>query len=164
MAGDLHGCANDCKSSRNLYIFVSHIYILLHDINFNFDDTAMFELRVEQEKIYFLRIVNANLISQMFMKVAKHIFTVVAVDAGYTNPYITELLVIAPSQNVDVLLKADQPVGSYYMAASAYVNAEGIPFDNSTTKTIVLYASQDAHHPVNTEVCAEAVSLNSGIS
>ena len=86
MPGDLHGCANDCKSSRQLYISVPHIYILFH---VNFDDTAMFELRVEQGKITLLRIVNANLISQIFIKVAKHMFTVVAVDAGYTNPYIT---------------------------------------------------------------------------
>ena len=69
---------------------------LFHDINFNFnfDDTSMFELRVEQGKVYLLRIVNANLISEMFMKVAKHMFTVVAVDAGTPTRTSVRLLLL----------------------------------------------------------------------
>ncbi|XP_028783558.1 laccase-7-like [Neltuma alba] len=98
-----------------------------------------FKFKVKQGRIYLLRIVNANLISQMFFKVANHKFTVVAVDAGYTTPYVTDVVVIAPGQTTDVLLKADQPVGSYYMAASAYVTTQNIGFDNTTTRGIVVY-------------------------
>ncbi|XP_054781636.1 laccase-7-like [Prosopis cineraria] len=98
-----------------------------------------FKFKVKQGKTYLLRIVNTNIISQMFFKVANHKFTVVAVDAGYTTPYVTDVVVIAPGQTTDVLLKADQPVGSYYMAASAYVTTQVIGFDNTTTRGIVVY-------------------------
>ena len=86
-----------------------------------------------------LRIVNTNLISQMFFKVASHKFTVVAVDASYTTPYITDVVAIAPGQTTDVLMKADQPLGSYYMAASMYVPIQAIVQENMTTRGIILY-------------------------
>jgi laccase len=41
---------------------------------------------------------------------------------------------------VDVLLAADQEVGSYFMAANSYVSARpAAPFDNTTTRGIVVY-------------------------
>ncbi|GKV10098.1 hypothetical protein SLEP1_g21509 [Rubroshorea leprosula] len=57
----------------------------------------------------------------------------------YTNPYVTDVVVIAPGQTVDVLLRADQPVGSYYMAATPYASAAGASFDNTTTRGIIVY-------------------------
>lgn len=86
-----------------------------------------------------LRIVNANLISQMFFKIANHNLTVVALDAGYTHHYPTDVVAIAPGQTVDVLFSADQPVGSYYMAASPYITTQNIAVDNTTTRGIVVY-------------------------
>ncbi|KAJ4704540.1 Laccase [Melia azedarach] len=67
-----------------------------------------YKLTVEQGKTYLLRIINAALNNQLFYKIANHKMTVVAVDASYTNPYVTDVVVIAPGQTVDVLLKADQ--------------------------------------------------------
>ncbi|KAK8561706.1 hypothetical protein V6N12_048770 [Hibiscus sabdariffa] len=99
----------------------------------------MYKLNVEAGKTYLLRIVNAALNSQLFYKIANHNLTVVAVDASYTKPYVTDVLVIAPGQTVDALLAADQDVGSYYMAASAYSTAAGLPFDNTTTRGLVVY-------------------------
>ncbi|KAK4270418.1 hypothetical protein QN277_023455 [Acacia crassicarpa] len=112
---------------------------------YNCPHDLMFKLKVKQGKTYLLRIVNANLISQMFFKVANHKFTVVAVDAGYTTPYITDVVVIAPGQTTDVLLKADQPEGSYYMASSAYISA-AISADNTTTRGIVVYKGASRDH------------------
>lgn len=51
----------------------------------------------------------------MFFKVANHRFTVVAMDVVYTMPYASDVVVIAPGQTTDVLLKANQPIGSYYI-------------------------------------------------
>ncbi|KAI9080127.1 hypothetical protein K1719_037943 [Acacia pycnantha] len=114
---------------------------------YNCPHDPIFKLKVKQGKTYLLRIINANLIAQMFFKVANHKFTVVAVDAGYTTPYITDVVVIAPGQTTDVLLKADQPVGSYYMASSAYESAVGgPPFDNTTTRGIVVYKGASHDH------------------
>ncbi|KAE8661127.1 Laccase-5 [Hibiscus syriacus] len=99
----------------------------------------MYKLKVEQGKTYLLRIINAALNNQLFYKIANHKMTVVAVDASYTNPYVTNVVAIAPGQTVDVLLTADQPIGSYYMAARAYASAVGLPFDNTTTRGVIVY-------------------------
>jgi laccase len=86
-----------------------------------------------------LRIINAALNNQLFFKIANHKMTVVAVDAGYTKPYITDVVVVAPGQTTDVLVTADQTVGSYYMAATPYASAVNVSFDDTTTRGIIEY-------------------------
>jgi len=78
-------------------------------------------MKVQQGKTYMLRMINAALNYDLFFKIANHNFTVVAVDASYTDHYVTDLIVIAPGQSADVLFTANQPIGSYYMVASPYV-------------------------------------------
>ncbi|KAI6698377.1 hypothetical protein NL676_018496 [Syzygium grande] len=99
-----------------------------------------YKLRVVHGKTYMLRIINAALNSQLFFKISNHKFTVVAVDASYTNPYVTDVTVLAPGQTVDVLLTTDQSPGAYYMAARPYVSAQNAPPpDNTTTTGILIY-------------------------
>ncbi|XP_057982376.1 laccase-7-like [Malania oleifera] len=97
-----------------------------------------YQLKVKSGKTYLLRIVNAALNNQLFFKIAQHNFTVVAIDACYTNPYSTDVVVIAPGQTTDVLLTANQSPGTYYMAARPYASAP-IPFDNTTTRGMLVY-------------------------
>ncbi|XP_021844771.1 LOW QUALITY PROTEIN: laccase-7-like [Spinacia oleracea] len=99
--------------------------------------TTKFE--VVQGKTYLLRIINAALNNEHFFKVANHNFTVVAIDATYTTPYETDVVVTGPGQTVDVLMTANQPNGSYYAAAQPYSSAPGLPFDNTTTTAIFTY-------------------------
>ncbi|XP_022747254.1 laccase-7-like [Durio zibethinus] len=101
----------------------------------------MYKLKVEPGKTYLLRIINAALNNQLFYKIANHKMTVVATDACYTKPYVTDVVVMSPGQTVDILLTADQQVGSYYMAARAYASVAGavIPFDSTTTRGVVVY-------------------------
>ncbi|GLT89488.1 hypothetical protein SLE2022_074670 [Rubroshorea leprosula] len=106
---------------------------------YNCSQNQTYTLNVKQGNVYLLRIINAALNNQHFFKIANHNMTVVAVDASYTNPYVTDVVVIAPGQTVDVLLRADQPVGSYYMAATPYASAAGVSFDNTTTRGIIVY-------------------------
>ncbi|CAK7333603.1 unnamed protein product [Dovyalis caffra] len=106
---------------------------------YNCSENRIFKLKVQKGKTYLLRIINAALNNQLFFKIANHKMTVVAVDASYTVPYITDVVVTGPGQTVDVLLATDQEVGSYYMAANAYVSAAGVEFDNTTTRGIVVY-------------------------
>lgn len=94
---------------------------------------------MKQGKTYLLRIINAALNEQLFFKIANHSFTVVAIDASYTGHYDTDVVVLAPGQTVDVLFRANQIVGSYYMAASVYSSAANVDFDNSTTRAVVVY-------------------------
>ncbi|KAK9158862.1 hypothetical protein Scep_005436 [Stephania cephalantha] len=47
---------------------------------------------------YLLRIINAALNNQLFFKLVGHRFTVVTIDAAYTNPYKTDVLVLTPDK------------------------------------------------------------------
>ncbi|KAL9380122.1 hypothetical protein Peur_028604 [Populus x canadensis] len=85
-----------------------------------------------------LRVINSALNQELFFGVANHRLTVVAVDAAYTKPFTTSVIMIAPGQTTDVLLTADQTPGHYYMAARAY-NSANAPFDNTTTTAILEY-------------------------
>ncbi|KAL4189573.1 hypothetical protein AMTRI_Chr08g166010 [Amborella trichopoda] len=85
------------------------------------------------------RIINAALNAELFFKIANHKFTVVAVDASYTKPYTTDVLMIAPGQTTDLLVTADQAPGRYYIAARAYASNINVAFDNTTTTAILQY-------------------------
>ncbi|KAI3474799.1 hypothetical protein Pfo_030058 [Paulownia fortunei] len=107
-----------------------------------------FRLKVVHGKTYLLRIINAALNNQLFFKIANHKMKVVAVDASYTNPYVTDVVVVAPGQTTDVLLTADQTPGRYYMAANPYASAAGVSFDNTTTTGIIVYSGTRGSRPI----------------
>ncbi|VAH66200.1 unnamed protein product [Triticum turgidum subsp. durum] len=54
---------------------------------------GIFEVEVEYNQTYLLRIINAAVNVELFFKVAGHNFTVVAIDASYTEPYATDVIV-----------------------------------------------------------------------
>ncbi|ERN09615.1 hypothetical protein AMTRI_Chr08g202660 [Amborella trichopoda] len=101
--------------------------------------SGTYKLNVDPGKKYLLRIINAALNNQLFFKIANHNLLVVGVDASYTNPYKTDVVVVAPGQTVDALLVANQPPASYYMAARAYISAPNTTFDSTTATGILVY-------------------------
>ncbi|XP_058109327.1 laccase-7 [Magnolia sinica] len=108
------------------------------------------KLKVVYGNTYMLRIINAALNNQLFFKVAGHDLTVVAVDASYTEPYLTDVVVLAPGQTTDVLLLANRPLGRYYIAAHPYVSVPAsvpFPFDNTTTTAILQYMNATSSGP-----------------
>ncbi|KAM6574382.1 hypothetical protein CsatA_022709 [Cannabis sativa] len=107
-----------------------------------------YKLKVLKGKTYMLRIINAALNNQLFFKIANHKMTVVAVDASYTNPYITDVVVSGPGQTIDILFTANQDVGSYYMTAHPYITVAGAPFDNTTTRGIIVYEGSTSSTPI----------------
>ncbi|XP_038693732.1 laccase-7-like isoform X2 [Tripterygium wilfordii] len=98
----------------------------------------MFRLNVKQGKTYLLRIVNTGLDNNLFFKIANHSMTVVGIDGAYTTPYVTDVLMVALGQTTDVLVTANQPVGSYYMASSLY-DTIPLPGENTTTRGLIVY-------------------------
>lgn len=92
-----------------------------------------------QGRTYLLRIINAALNHELFFKIANHKLTVVNFDASYIEPYVTNVVVSAPRQTVNFLLTTDQLVGSYYMATIADASADGVLFDNTTTRGVLVY-------------------------
>ncbi|RCV39284.1 hypothetical protein SETIT_8G211000v2 [Setaria italica] len=74
-------------------------------------------LDVVPGKTYLLRVINAGLFSEFYLKIAAHKFTVVAADANYVSPYTTDVIAIAPGETVDALVVANATPGRYYMVA-----------------------------------------------
>ncbi|CAK9161203.1 unnamed protein product [Ilex paraguariensis] len=97
-----------------------------------------FAMEVEQGKTYLLRIINGALNDELFFAIANHNMTVVEIDAVYTKPFTTQALLIAPGQTTNVLVKANQMPGRYFMAARPFID---IPFpeDNKTATGILQY-------------------------
>ncbi|CAO1944416.1 unnamed protein product [Urochloa humidicola] len=107
------------------------------------DNKGITRFEVTQNSTYLLRIINAALNTAFFFKVAGHTFTVVAADASYTDPYETDVVVIAPGQTVDALMSASAAPGCYYMAISPYQSAFPPPpggFNDNVTTAVVEYA------------------------
>ncbi|XAR58873.1 Laccase [Bertholletia excelsa] len=97
-----------------------------------------------------LRVISGAMNQQLFFKVANHQLTVVEIDAAYTKPLTTSVIMLGPGQTTNVLLTANQAPGRYYMAARAYATAQGAPFDNTTTTAILEYkpARRSSTRPV----------------
>ncbi|XP_023520100.1 laccase-13-like [Cucurbita pepo subsp. pepo] len=104
---------------------------------------------VDSGETILLRIINSALNQELFFSVANHQLTVVAVDASYTKPFTTNVIMIGPGQTTDVLLTANQQPAHYYMAATAYNTALNAAFDNTTTTAILEYKNCQQHqqHP-----------------
>ncbi|KDP44151.1 hypothetical protein JCGZ_05618 [Jatropha curcas] len=99
-----------------------------------------FKLKVKPGKTYMLRLINAALNDELFFSIANHTLTVVDVDAVYVKPFETEILLIAPGQTSNVLLKTKPnfPNAKFFMTARPYVTGLGT-FDNSTVAAILEY-------------------------
>ncbi|CAI9098301.1 OLC1v1034922C1 [Oldenlandia corymbosa var. corymbosa] len=102
-----------------------------------------FKLRVKPGKTYLLRMINAALNDELFFSIANHTLTVVDADAVYVKPFETDILLIAPGQTYNVLLKTKPtfPGASFLMTARPYATGQGT-FDNSTVAGILEYESQ----------------------
>jgi laccase len=87
-----------------------------------------------------LRIINAALNDDLFFKLAGHKLTVVEVDAVYTKPYKTDILLITPGQTTNVLVTADQSAGRYLLSVSPFMDAP-LQVDNKTGTAILNYAN-----------------------
>ncbi|KAG6670825.1 hypothetical protein I3843_Q034100 [Carya illinoinensis] len=109
-----------------------------------------YKLTVVKGKTYMLQIINAALNNQMFFKIANHTMEVVTIDASYTRSYVTDVVVLAPSQTTDVLLVTNQTVGSHYIAASPYIGVQGvtISFVETATTSILVYEGATSATPL----------------
>ncbi|XWS71667.1 hypothetical protein CRYUN_Cryun03dG0158000 [Craigia yunnanensis] len=99
-----------------------------------------YKLKVKPGKTYLLRLINAALNDELFFSIANHSFTVVEADAVYVKPFVTNILVIAPGQTTNVLLKTKSPApnATFFMLARPYFTGMGT-FDNTTVAGILKY-------------------------
>ncbi|GLJ26190.1 hypothetical protein SUGI_0502520 [Cryptomeria japonica] len=108
---------------------------------FQCSSSGTFRARVKPGETNLVRVINAALSADLFVAIAGHEMTVVGVDASYTKPYKTNILVLGPGQTTDVLVNFYKKEGSYYIAARAYASGQGVPFDNTTTTAIFEYSN-----------------------
>ncbi|MBA0775603.1 hypothetical protein Gotri_010728 [Gossypium trilobum] len=80
------------------------------------NDTT-YEMQVDYEGLYLVRVINAIANETMVFGVASHSFTIVGQSGDYSRRSFTNSLTLAPAQVVDVLLCANQNVGHYYITA-----------------------------------------------
>ncbi|KAH6555475.1 hypothetical protein KP509_1Z251600 [Ceratopteris richardii] len=99
---------------------------------------------VKSGKTYMLRIAGATMNGEMFLSVAGHKLTVVEVDASYTKPLEVDYVLVMPGQSMNVLLKADQTVGNYYLEVRPYI-APNVSLDNSTATAVIAYEGSHPH-------------------
>ncbi|KVI11894.1 Cupredoxin [Cynara cardunculus var. scolymus] len=88
---------------------------------------------------YMLRIVNAALNEELFVRIANHKFTVVEVDAVYVKPFTTDTILIAPGQTTNAIITTTQKAGKYLVAVSPFMDAP-IAVDNRTTTASLRYS------------------------
>lgn len=107
----------------------------------------VFKLKVEPGKTYLLRLINAALNDELFFSIANHSLTVVEADAVYTKPFETDILLIAPGQTTNILLKTKPtfPNATFLILARPYFTGGGT-LDNTTTAGILEYKHPNTTH------------------
>lgn len=92
-------------------------------------------------KTYLLRLINAALNDDLFFSIANHTLTVVEADAVYVKPFQSNIILIAPGQTTNVLLKTKDhsPNVSFFMLARPYSTAASGTFDNTTVAGVLEY-------------------------
>ena len=88
---------------------------LINGMNTWGDVGKKWEMTVQSGKSYRLRLVNTAIQSTFVFYVDNHKFTVIAMDFVPIVPYETEKVVINIGQRYDLIMKADQPIGDYWM-------------------------------------------------
>jgi FtsP/CotA-like multicopper oxidase with cupredoxin domain len=74
-----------------------------------------FEMTVSSGKSYRLRLLNAAIQSTFMFYVDQHELEVIAMDFVPITPYTTNMVAINIGQRYDVILKANQPSGNYWL-------------------------------------------------
>ncbi|KAE8684373.1 Ribonuclease H protein [Hibiscus syriacus] len=92
------------------------------------NDTS-YQLQVDYQGLYLLRLINAVADETMVFAIAQHSLTIVGQNASYARRSFSNSLTLEPGQTVDILLSASQNVGQYYITArssSGRLNTTGI--------------------------------------
>ncbi|XP_024521309.1 laccase-4 [Selaginella moellendorffii] len=114
---------------------------------YNCSSQDVYVLKVFPNEHYLLRIVNVALNQELFFTVANHNLTVVEIDGDFTKPYTTSTIFLTPGQSTTALFITNQPTAKYYMGASPYSSAAGVPFPTTPTLAIVEYQGSSNSTP-----------------
>ncbi|KAI4321152.1 hypothetical protein MLD38_034570 [Melastoma candidum] len=96
---------------------------------------------VDYGKTYLIRLVNAVMNVEMFFAIGQHNLTVVGMDGSYLKPFVTTFVMLSPGQTMDILVTANQSLGSYYVASRQYdtVKPDVDDYDHANVTAIMQY-------------------------
>ncbi|KAI4389427.1 hypothetical protein MLD38_001655 [Melastoma candidum] len=96
---------------------------------------------VDYGKTYLIRLVNGVMNVEMFFAIGQHNLTVVGMDGSYLKPFVSTFVVLSPGQTIDLLVTANQPLGSYYVASRQYntVRPDVDDYDHANATAIMQY-------------------------
>lgn len=92
---------------------------LINGMNVFGSGGSRWTMNVEAGKTYRLRLVNTAIQTTFKFYLDGHKFQVIANDFVPIKPYTTNIININTGQRYDVIFKADQPVGNYWLRADA---------------------------------------------
>ncbi|XP_072989036.1 laccase-6 [Typha latifolia] len=97
---------------------------------YNCSANDVYKIDVVPGKTYLLRLINAALNMEHFFSIAEHKLTIVEADGEYTKPFTADHVMLGPGQTLNVLVKAEKPIGNYQMATGPYMSAQNVTFQN----------------------------------
>ena len=106
-----------------------------------------FEMTVQSGKSYRIRLVNSAIQSTFVFYVDQHELEVIAMDFVPITPYTTNMVVINIGQRYDIILKADQPSGDYWLRSDNQQPCGQLK--NLDIKGIVHYADGPGAEPTS---------------
>ncbi|XP_071714837.1 laccase-4-like [Rutidosis leptorrhynchoides] len=114
----------------------------LPGISYECSGNHAYKLEVKPGRTYLLRLINAALNDELFFSIANHTLTVVEVDAVYTKPFDTDVVLLTPGQTTNVLLTTSPKSQNFMflMVASPYKTGPA-RFDKSKTIGILEYSN-----------------------
>ncbi|THU89658.1 laccase2 [Dendrothele bispora CBS 962.96] len=116
------------------------------------DEVPYAVINVEQNKRYRLRLVSISCRPFHTFSIDGHNFTAIELDGVSHDPVIAQNVDVYAAQRVSVVLKADQPVGNYWIRAppTGGSSKNNPNLDPSLTKAILRYAGAPDEEPTTT--------------
>ncbi|KAJ5923529.1 hypothetical protein N7454_008774 [Penicillium verhagenii] len=106
----------------------------------------------EKGKKYLLRVIDGETDGFMKFSIDGHKLTVVAMDLVPIVPYETESIILTSGQRYDVIVEANQEVGSYWMRAIYQTACNELGIDRNDIKGVIRYeGSTDEGSPTTTQ-------------
>ncbi|GLB41438.1 putative multicopper oxidase family protein [Lyophyllum shimeji] len=103
-------------------------------------------INVKQHKRYRFRIIAMSCDPSFNFVIDNHTLTVIEADGEYTTPLEVDSLQIYAGQRYSVVMKANQPVGNYWIRANP--DLRGLPgFDGGRNSAILRYAGAPVADP-----------------
>ncbi|KAJ7676837.1 laccase 17 [Mycena polygramma] len=114
-------------------------------------------VNVIKGKRYRLRVINQAGFAAFTFSVDGHVFDVIETDGIATEPLTVNSFLIHAAQRYSVVLKADAPVGNYWIRAPMTVAGSSKTLDKSNVKAILRYQDAPFTDPTTSSAVARAV-------